>query len=79
MIREVGSTNFSTVEGQEEILPVDRRRALDRLLKPASVAQDYSFPQDVSVPTVRQPKRRTDAEMITMWLQTGKWPERYFD
>jgi hypothetical protein len=79
MIRETGARDYGDIEGLETELPVDRRERMARLLKPASVAQGYSFPQDVVLPTVRRPKQRTDAEMITMWLQTGRWPERFCD
>ena len=78
MIREAGSRDYGDIEGLETELPVDRRERMARLLKPASVTPDFNFPQDVILPTVRRPKQRTDSEMIMMWLQTGRWPERYY-
>jgi hypothetical protein len=77
-MKQIGQADFGSVEGIEEVMPCDRRRALERLLKPASVAQDYSFPQDVTLPTVRRPRRRTDGEMITEWMKTGYWPQRFY-
>jgi len=64
-------------DGDENLLPIERgmrRRAFFESRAP----QQQFIPPEMTISMQRPQKRRSDAQMIEMWLSTGRWPDRFY-
>ena len=70
MSREIGTANFNIDDGQPLVMPIDR---------PMPGAREHQASQMENLIVVPKTKRQhTDSWMIRRWLETGRWPQRFY-